>query len=279
MDNHTSFFRGRQRPKPGPGLRARLLIPLLFTAAAAICVTGFALARYSEKALLEAGREKLINAASVVGTSISQQIARARADITFALNVPGVMETVDVHEQGAFPDRAAFVDHVNRLLAKLGEACGYYETFYTTSDKGMTLACSLQSAVGTLDISNRDWFWEAVVTGAPVLSEPFRSRITGDALMANARSFSHAGIKGLMVGSLQIDKIARPALERANEDWRKTFVVTASGNEAAALDQSLLATGRVGEKDWCPSVPGWEPGACHNQVASTDRGVATHRPQ
>ena len=263
--------------RSGMTLRVRLLVPLLFAAVAALCVTGFALARYSEKALLDAGQEKLINAASVVGNSIMQQIARARADITFALNVPGVMESVDEREAYGFSDRAAFVDHVNRLLEKLGEACGYYETFYTTSDKGMTLACSLPSAVGTLDISNRDWFWQAVGDDAPVLSEPFRSRITGDALMANARRFTYAGITGLMVGSLQIDKITRASLEQANADWLKTYVVTARGNVVAALDEKLQATNVFGGKAWFGEVLSREQGYFPVHDEGADKVVAFYR--
>ena len=264
---------GRQ----GPGLRAKLLAPLLVAAVAALCITGYALVRHSEQALIDASREKLLNAASVVGNSIGQQIARARADIAFALNVPGVMETVDPKETFGFVDRAAFVNHANALLEKLGEACGYYETFYTTTDKGMTLACSLPSAVGTLDISNRDWFWEAVRGDAPVLSEPFRSRITGDALMANARRFTYKGVTGLMVGSLQLHKIIGPALEREKADWIETYVVSAKGNVVASLDESLQAMNLFGNREWFARVLGRDEGYFPVRDEGKDRFVAFYR--
>ncbi len=236
------------------GLKAKLLIPLIGIALSALFATGLAIVRIAEQGLIDASQEKLINSAAVVGNSILEKIARARADMTFTPDVPGVAASVNPEEKENFPDRAAYVAHINTLLAKLGEVCGYYETFYVVSDKGMTLVCSMPSAVGTLDISNRAWFHEAMATDNSILSEPFRSRITGDALMAIAQRFTHKDIRGVMVGSIQIHKITHAAVELEAKPWLQVYVVTDQGAVVAALDEKLLATSAFAAKPWFPSV-------------------------
>ena len=232
------------------GLKVKLLVPILGIVLVTLTAAVFAVVRTANEALIDAGKEKILNASLTVSNSILAQVNRAKTDIMFAYRVPAIASTLDPEAPLNGATRAEYIHSANSLLAALGSVCGYYETFYTVNDRGMTLACSLPSAVGTLDISNRDWFHSAMATGELTLSGPFRSRITGDALMAVAQKFSHAGREGLMVGSLQIRKFTLPALEQENRPWQKAVVVTTSGMTAAAVHDEEIGTLSYGDRDW-----------------------------
>ena len=215
-----------------------------------LTVSTFAVMHTADKALISSGKEKILNSTMVVANNISAQINRAKMDMTFAHRVPGIAATIDPTDAHGRADRASFITFANGLLASLGDVGGYYETFYTVSPTGMTLACSLPSAVGTLDISNRAWFHEAMKTGELTLSPPFRSRITGDALMAVAQKFSYNGHTGLMVGSLQLHKFMLEALKQENHSWQQAMVVTTSGMVAASVNDADIGVASYADQEW-----------------------------
>lgn len=232
------------------GLKAKLLVPILCIVLFTLVASGFAVVKTADEALMASGREKILSSTLIVGNSLLAQLNRARTDITFAYRIPSIAATLDPQEVVLSRDRAQLISLVNSLLADLGEACGYYETFYTVSDTGLTLASSMPSTVGTLDISNRSWFHSAMETGRLTLSQPFRSRITGDALMAVAQRFSYKGRQGLMVGSLQIRKFTLAALEQENHEWQHAVVVTTDGMTVASVDDEAIGTYSYAGKDW-----------------------------
>ena len=232
------------------GLKAKLLVPILCIVLLTLTAAVFAVVRTANKALIEAGKEKILNSSQTVSHSLMAQINRAKTDIMFAHRVPVIAATLDPGEILMMPDRAALLRFTNSLLAELGDVCGYYETFYTVDHTGMTLACSLPGAVGTLDISNRPWFHTAMADGNLTLSGPFRSRITGDALMAVSKRFSYKNHVGLMVGSLQIRKFTLAALKQENHPWQKAVVVTKDGMTAASADDQEICALSYGELPW-----------------------------
>ena len=248
--NTTLTPRSRHRFSLFTGLKVKLLVPILCIVLATLTAAVFAVVRTANVALIESGKERILNSSLTVSNSIMAQVNRAKTDIMFAYQVPTITATLDPDALLGWPTRKDYIHFANSLLAELGSVGGYYETFYTVNDRGMTLACSMPSAVGTLDISNRDWFHSAMATGELTLSEPFRSRITGDALMAVALKFSHAGREGLMVGSLQIRKFTLPTLEQENQPWRKAVVVTTQGMTAASEHDEEIGTLSYGDHAW-----------------------------
>lgn len=235
------------------GLRAKLLVPLFIISALALSIITFTMTRIAERELLETAREKLLNAAITAGTNIDLQINRARVDVIAASSAPGIRAVLDPSATGGFKDRREFIAQVNTLLDVLGSASNTYETFYVTDDKGMTLACSVPSAVGTLDISSRVWFHQAIRGENIITSAPFLSRITGDVLMAVALKFAAHGHTGTMVGSLQLGKVVEPALGLSTRQNFRTVIVTNTGVVLASSD-TALTTGTVREMPWFSTV-------------------------
>lgn len=244
QQGHSNFF----------GLRAKLFVPILVIVLVTLTLSTLAVVRTADKALIESGKEKILNSTMVVGNNIMAQINRAKADMAFAYRVPDIYSTLDPKATLGHESRAKYIEHVNSLLASLGEACGYYETFYTVNSAGMTLACSIPETVGKLDISNRGWFHKAMKTGELTLSAPFRSRITGDALMAVAQRFTYKEHTGLMVGSLQIRKFTLAALEQETHPWQQALVVTSSGVVAASVNDPDIGLPLFSDQPWFSSM-------------------------
>ncbi len=215
-------------------LKTRLLAPLLGIVLLALLALGMAMMRTAGNALVEAGNDKLLNVAANVGGSIIIQLQRAKADIITASAAPGVLEVLDPQAIGSESSRGEFIRASNIRLSRMGG--DYYETFYVTSDKGMTLACSMPSSVGVLDISNRAWFHEAMAGSDVLISPPFVSRITGDVLMAVILKFSHHDHVGAMVGSLRIKAITKDTLVQQSQPWLTNLVISSTGEVVAALE-------------------------------------------
>ena len=258
------------------GLKAKLLAPLFGITAVVLCVATLAVTHTAEQALLETAREKLINAAATAANNIDLQIQRARIDIISAALMPEIKAVVNPEATGSFATRKEYVNNLNALLKTISDATNAYETFYVTTDKGMTLACSMASAVGTLDISNRVWFHEAMRHGQIIISSPFISRITGDTLMAVAQKIDDSGHTGAMVGSLQLEKTITPALELGSRDKIQTAVITESGIVAGALDGPLEKT-TVREYPWFPAILDAREGYTPIQLRGEEKMLAFYR--
>ena len=264
------------RPPRRFGLQARLLAPVFAITALALFIAIFMVTSSAEKALLETAREKLLNAAATAATNIDLQIQRARVDIISASNVPDIQAVLDPSDAGNYQDREVFIDHANKLLALLGGASNSYETFYVTDSKGMTRACSMPSAVGTLDISNRVWFHQAMRGEDPVISAPFTSRITGDMLMAVAMRFSYAGHSGAMVGSLQLGKTIAPALQQSSREQFLTAIVTDTGQVVASVDDTYTGLD-IKERNWFPFLLDSTEGYLTIRDSEEDKMLAFYR--
>ena len=230
------------------GLRAKLLIPLLGIVCVAILFPATLIIRQADSSVYSAVNQQMQHALSLVDSSIAEQINRAKADVTILANTPALREAASFAYSHI--DLGYKLDALNLLLSNLGAIGGYYETFYVVNDKGMTQASSMASSVGVLDISIRPWFRQAMRGDSVVVSDPFRSRITGEALVAVAVRFEYNGYAGAMVGSLQIQRIAARALQQASKPWLSPFVVSSSGLTVASLEDSLAVEHNVGNQPW-----------------------------
>ncbi|SBW10043.1 putative Histidine kinase [uncultured delta proteobacterium] len=258
------------------GLKAKLLVPLFGITAVVLCIATFAVTRSAEKALLETAREKLTNAAVTAGNNIDLQIQRARIDVISASLVPDIRATLSPQATGAFATRSEFLQYMNMLLKTLGEASNAYETFYVTSDRGMTLASNLAASVGVLDISDRVWFHEVIRRDDIIISSPFISRITGDTLMAVAKKIRYGDYTGAMIGSLQLEKTIMPALQLGSRDSFQTAVITESGIVAAALVGDLKNTS-VRDEPWFTTVLNAQEGYIPITVEGSEKMLAFYR--
>lgn len=232
------------------GLKGKLLIPILCIVLVTLTVAVFAVVHTANKALLAAGKEKILNASFTLNQNLEAGFSRAQTDILVARRIPSIVATLAPETTFGFSSHSTYIEFINSLLAELAEIGGHYETFYTVDQSGMTLACSLSEAVGKLDISNRDWFHSALKSGELTLSLPFRSRITGESLLALAIRFTYEGRQGLMVGSLRIRALTLEALERQSHPWQRAVLVTSEGMTAASINDEEVDNLSYGKYPW-----------------------------
>ncbi len=232
------------------GIKKQILFPVLGVIFVSLLAAVSIVSYMANQALMEAGREKILNAAIHVGNTVLEKVNRAKADVLVVTRIPVLRQVLNPAETSTYPNRDDFIRSTNRLMTELGEVGGYYETFYVVSESGLTLTSSLESTVNQLDISNRDWFHEAMKSKDVVISEPFRSRITGDALVAVAKKFGYGTYQGAAVGSLQIQKITKDALIVENSEWLRTVIVSKSGMTLSALDDAEVGKKSYHEEPW-----------------------------
>ena len=77
------------------GLKAKLLVPILCIALLTLTAAVFAVVRTANEALIEAGKEEILNASLMVSHSLMAQIDRAKKDIMFAHRVPNIAATLN----------------------------------------------------------------------------------------------------------------------------------------------------------------------------------------
>ena len=258
------------------GLKTKLLVPLFGITAIVLCIATFAVTHSAEKVLLETAKEKLISAAVTAGNNIDLQIQRARIDILSASLVPSIRAVLDPSETEKFPSRSAFIHQMNGTLKTLSDATNAYETFCITSHEGLTLANSTPTAIPIMDISSRAWFHEAMRREDIVISAPFISRITGDALIAVAKQIRHGDYTGAIVGGIQLDRTLLPALVLGSNNNVQTAVITESGVVAAALEGDLNKT-CVSETPWFSSVLQADKGYIPITLDGEDNMLAFYR--
>ncbi len=236
------------------GLRSRIFLPIAFLYALCFCIilalvleTAISTLSTSVKSALEANVHSLAEMVDV-------QVRRVLEDTSLASRIPSIQETLILD---TFPPekRQSKVQEANALLTELANVAGTYETFYTTSDKGLTLACSMPSAVGTLDISMRDWFQNTIKHNNLTLSEPFISRITGETLVAACRPIEYNGVRGTLTGSARTCAISHSALKSVETlPTAKAYILSESGTVLAAIDHTLVLNTSFAGKEWFSKI-------------------------
>ncbi len=232
------------------GLRSKLFIPIAFLFALCFTVILTSVLNTAMSTLAQAGKSALQANVHSLAEMIDVQVRRALEDTALASQLPSILDTLVLD---TFPsaERQQKVEEANTLLASLASIAGTYETFYTTNDKGMTLACSMPSAVGTLDISIRSWFQNTIQKRRLTLSEPFVSRITGETLVAICRPIEYKGAMGTLTGSLRTCSIAHKALEAVESlPTAKAMIISEEGTVLAAVDHSLVMNTSYADTEW-----------------------------
>ena len=146
--------------------------------------------------------------------AIEQQISYVSASITkqFSLWVKDRKSDIKgFSEQLLFRDiaRASFSDQklqeqANAQLAMLSRNFGYYDVIVVTNTRGETVACSNAKNVGTMNLSDRQYFKESM-TGAISVSDVILSKSSGNPIfVVSAPIRENDTIVGVFVGALDL---------------------------------------------------------------------------
>jgi hypothetical protein len=102
------------------------------------------------------------------------------------------------------------------------------------------------------DIAGGEWFAQTLAKSTFVVSRPFFSPSTGDALLPVSLKLVYNGRPGVLMGALQLAKITWAPLRETTRQNVDTFVVTAEGDIVSSLYPA-----KIGSK--IPDIAGWFP--------------------
>lgn len=128
--------------------------------------------------------------------TIRAMIEKESDQMEMIAGYPEITELLQTAAAGEYPQDSGLVQRINAKMLEWTENAGNMEHMYVAGMNGIALADSDPSIVGT-NFGDRGYAKEVVETGAPVISETLKSRVTGEYMLA----FVHPVIaNGSMIG-------------------------------------------------------------------------------
>lgn len=172
-----------------------------------------------------------LGTARVVGKAISLQLQRAGKDILLAAGLPYVMESLDAASPDAQTARRLLGLHLDRI-----RAVHNYAAFFLLDGEGQVLGGTLPPAWASLDMTRTVWFQEAKQKNILFIGQAVSDLEQKEMLLPIALKIIHDGREGMLVGALQMNKIARSALLDADDAAMDARIVADSGTVTADLE-------------------------------------------
>lgn len=225
-------------------LSLRIRLPLLiFIAVLATFSVSTVYVLYKSRSVISYVKSSRIqDAAQTVGDGIAMQIRRAGRDMVMIASLPKVLEGIELPPPQESPQRAAERASLTALLGRVKLAYGNYESFYLVNDKGEPLAGVYDLARDLTGGTAAPLFLEAMTKNTFSVSGVLRSGATNESILPAMLKLVYNGKSGALVGTLQLDKIARESLRDAARPGIRPFVI-AGGAEGMTF---VGDTGRDG---------------------------------
>lgn len=255
-------------------LRHKILFPVLSVVFVSMALAGFAIVRVSTNSAETAQRRTLIAVAHDMGNAVSLQLQRAMTDALFATKLPGVRIVLD-SRPGFFGASAFKTKRAHSILAKMVETTGYYESVYLAGASGSIVSASRPDVIGSLDVSERQCFQTALQKTIPVISEPYRNPLTGQALVSLCLPIAAGEFngphRGVLFGNVPADRMLQKALHRVavEPEWN-VAMTTASGMTVMSLQDADIGRVDYSKQPWFAALPPNREGiVAHEQKGET----------
>ena len=231
------------------GIRAKLPLSILAVLLITLSISSVFITRKSQSLIASVRDERIAESALIVGNSISEQVERAGRDMVLAAGLTAVMEGIELPALGHEAERAA----LTALLFKIKATCGYYESFFLVNDQGEPIAGDNAAAFGA-GVANQPWFKNTMKRSTFAVSEPYRSPLSGDALIAVSLKVVYNGKSGALIGSLQLAKITRGVLREVRRPHVRALVLSAAGQVVSSLDPAEMNASDVIRPEWVSAI-------------------------
>lgn len=169
-------------------LRNKFLLPTLGAIVLGMVIATYISYSTSANALRHMVEEQLSQISSSMAKQIDTWLIDLKAD-TEQLSRQKVFASV-------LEDKNS-VTEINATLESIKNRYGVYEFLGITDSKGLTIACSIPSQVGVLNVKDRSYFKDAL-KGKTVISEVVKSKVSGNPIFVIASPIKVDGqIKGM----------------------------------------------------------------------------------
>jgi PAS domain S-box-containing protein len=185
----------------------RYLAPVLTTVALGVLITTLVAYFYTKKTVEELVQGQIIQTLNFLDREINLQ---AR-DMTMQTNMVAQEEVLRLALEDSYLGRSARAAAQRKL--EIYVRSGAFERVYLMNPKGVLVLSSDPSLAGTLDVSDRRYFTQAIA-GHPTLETVPVSRVTGRPIMVTSTPLRSpdGAILGVVVGIVHTDAFARDML-------------------------------------------------------------------
>lgn len=165
---------------------------------------------------------------------------------------------------GSTEARAGALAVVNKQMSHAKELYGFYEVLILADTNGLTVACSDPRSIGSLNISDRQYFKDAL-SGKSAVSQVLQSRFSGNPIVTIASPVLDNGtVRGVMVGVLQLDWFSSRFIANIKVlDTGYAFMFDQTGTFIAHPDKNKILTTKLADFQWGNSVQQSQQGIIH----------------
>ncbi|MDR2726915.1 MAG: hypothetical protein LBC10_02860, partial [Deltaproteobacteria bacterium] len=258
-----------------PGIRVKLPLSILAVILITLSVLSLFLVQESQSVIASVRDERILESARIVGNSISEQLERSGKDMVLAAGLTPVMEGIELPAEGMNAARGA----LNALLFKVKDACGHYESFFLTNDRGQALAGDGAAGLG-LNVAHQPWFVDTMYKNTFSVSAPYASPLSGEPLVAVSLKIVYNGKAGALIGTLQLTKITRSVLREARRPHVSALLLSAAGQIVASSQTEDVAMINALGPEWLETMFSQGRGLLSVTTGETTRTIGfCHIPQ
>jgi methyl-accepting chemotaxis protein len=241
-------------------LRNKFLIPtvlLILVGMSASTVISYIKAR---QALTDALRSQIYGTAETTGSVIDSWVKDRRLDIMSWSDQDNFRTAV----KDSFMGKAACKVSDDQL-AKLKAAYGYYENICIANLKGEIVAASSPTIIGKLNVSDRDYFREAL-QGRPGLSDVLKSRDTGNPIFVASMPLTEKNtVVGVIFGVLDLNVFSAKFIDHIKVGQQGyAYIVDRQGWMIANPDKNMILKTNVNDLDF------------GSKIMTTDDGIVDY---
>ncbi len=215
-------------------LRGKILVPVLALVAlglGAVSLVAYFNAAEALRVSYRTSQEELVR---VLAEQADGWLAERLADASVAAMNPSI--------RAVFDGSGNTVEPANNVLAAIRDQYGVFTTLGVLDARGIARAHSDVSQIGTLDLSGRDYFRQAM-GGERVISDVFSSAISGNpVLVAAAPIHSAQGqIVGVLYGAVEVNVFTAQVVSTVQVgETGYAYIFDERGTIISHRDQSLI---------------------------------------
>jgi len=243
-------------------LRVKLPLSILTAVLVTFLVSTLFILHTSRSVISYVKSSRIQDAAQTVGHSISMQIQRAGRDMVMIAALPNVLEGIELPPLGQqAPESAVARASLTALLNRVKNAYGYFGSFYLINEQGQPVAGTADPSHDFTAGDDAKRFQAALTKSTFTVSAMMRSGTTGEMTLPVMLKIVYNGRAGLLLGTLQLEKVARESLREAARPGIRAFII-------AKEDENAIFIGDAGEGERVLASGPWL-GEIQSQVAGS----------
>jgi methyl-accepting chemotaxis protein len=255
-------------------LRDRFLVPTLGALVVAFGTYLAVTTIESGKALEASVHDEMTQVSHLVQGQLQSWLDHRDLDVQRWSEMPSLRAAVSA------PDSTALVTAAVALLRDQAEHTTDYEGLHLVGLSGLTVASSVDSMTGKLDVSEREYFQTCLRTGELTVSSAVASKVTGNPIIVVCQPVHDLDgmLAGAMLGVVDLGRFATTVIDPIKVGATGyAFVCGQDGTFLAHPRKELILAKKVTEWDFGKQIMAEGNGLIEYEFKGTDRQAAFAR--